>query len=711
MDSDLELDLYYFKNKPEEYTRTLNPVQDYIDQASLYLVKRDNITKEEAEAIVKKAIKSSPDIKNPIIRLNHKQANGDLQQEKMKVTEYINDVLERNELMAPSFTSYKHPSELQSIHGEFLMFNVGERSRYKKEAFKANQADDKDKYEEYNTLQKTKKVANNSLSGAYASKSTILYNPSSHSTLTSITRCVASIGNSISESMVSGNKHFRTPELVYNYITAILTNVDMKQVELACERYKLRLPTVEDVMSMFHKSTRWYWKDKEIENDIREYLVKLSDYERAAILYVNDLYHMRKYNPKLIKDMLTELKQSKKGLTDDARYLTKSAEGVEILSKIINGDLIKGMTVNYNELKGTEVLDTLASTAKNICDTLAKYKYLFRTFFATNVLPISIAYLKDMFRECIVLSDTDSTCGSYGEWVEWYYGEQRFDADAVALSAAVMTINTQAMDHAIKVFGTNMNVGPDKIELLKMKNEFYWSVFVPSNASKHYYANTCIQEGNVFKEPKLELKGAHFIASAVNQHVVGSIHNMIKEVNKISSSGEKIELTKYIKAIADLERYVVQKIKEGDISVFGKNSIKDANGYKQAPEQSMYWNHLLWERVFEEKYGTPGKPPYMFIKIPTTLKTNKKLEAFIEGIQDENIKTKFREELIKADKKMFGVFRPPMIICSSKGIPEEFLSVIDYHRVVEDNLKSGYFFLETLGFYKKKGRMISEMGY
>lgn len=706
---ELNLDQNYFKRNPNEYERNILPFKEYIKQASMYVHKRNGISLEEARALVLGKIKVNNTI-NPTVRYHSRKSNGDIIETTLKMTDYLKDVVENDELVAPSLTSYVHPSKIQSVHGEFLMYNVKERSRYKKEAFKAKQEGNKTTASFYDTLQKTKKVFNNSLSGAYASKSTVLYNPSSHSTLTSITRCVASIGNSISESIVAGNKHFRKPDLVYNYITAIISNVDKKHIEIALAKFNIYVPTIEDVMEMIIKSIKYYWRDEQIENDLRSYLSKLDGLELAAVLYVNDMYHFRKHNPELMRSILTELKEAKQGLTQRVEYLTQSAEGVEILAKIINGEFIKGLTVDYKNID-PNILDKLASTAMNICNTLSKYKPIFRQFLTTSILPISIAYIKDMMRECIVLSDTDSTCGSYGEWIEWYYGGYRFDQDAISLSAAIMTINTQAMDHNIKVFAKNMNVQPDKTELLKMKNEFFWSVFTPSNVSKHYYANTCIQEGNVYKNPELELKGAHFIASVVNQTVVKQVHEMITEVNLKLSKGEKLELFSYVSRIADLERYIIEQIKKGDISMFGKNSIKDAKSYKQDPKDSPYWNHLLWEKVFEEKYGSPGKPPYMFIKIPTILSSNKKLKEFLDTIEDVDIRQKLTNELALAGKVAFRVFRPPLTICASKGIPEEFHKVIDYHRVVEDNLKSGYLFLETLGFFKKQGKMIKEMGY
>lgn len=708
---DNTLDLFYFKRPLDTYGRTLDPVNEYVKQASLYLHNRTKKPIEECRKEVINILKNKKDIRNPEVRYHQRQKNGDIIEVRDKITNYLKDILDNDELMAPSLTSYANPTVLKSIHAQFLKHNVKERSVYKKEAFKAKQNGNKEKYEFYNTLQKTKKVFNNSLSGAYASKSTILYNPSNHSTLTSITRCVASIGNSISESIISGNKHFRKPELVYNYITAILEDINLIDVEILVNEYNLYKPSTSDVINMIKRSTKWYWDSETIFKDLEDYINSLSDIERVAILYVNDLYHFRVHNEKLVRDMLTEMKQSKIGLSDDLRYLTESAEGIDIMSKIINGELIKGMNIVYSELQGTEILDRLISTAYHITKVLDKYKPIFRTLFTTNVLPISIAYIKDMMRQCIVLSDTDSTCGSYGEWVEWYYGEQRFDQEAVNLATCVMTINTQLMDHNIKVFSKNMNIPNSDIELLKMKNEFYWSVFTPSNVSKHYFASTCIQEGNVFKEPDLELKGAHLIASAVDQEIVSKVHWLIKDINAKLSNNETISIVHYIKEVANLERLAIDKILKGDSSIFSKTTIKEANSYKGDIKDSVYWNHNMWNEVFADKYGNSGEPPYMIVKIPLTINTETKLKQFIENIEDESIKVKFEASLKKYGKKMFSTFRPPLQIIDSKGIPKEFLSIININRVVKDNLKSAYIMLESIGYYTHPDRLISESGY
>lgn len=706
----MELDQYIFKRKPDEYTRSMDPIKEYMKQAVTYLCKRKKVTKEEANELIKLKIKETK-LVNPIVRFNHQQPNSDFLEETVKLTDYLKDIKDNNEVVAPSFTTYKQPKDEPSVHSDFLKFNVGRRKENKTLAFKYKQDNMKEKEIFHTTLQMVMKTFNNAMSGGYASKSTVLYNPSAHATLTSTTRCLSSIGNAISESVITGNKHFRNPEIVYNYITAIISNCKKDLIESTLSLYKLTTPTVDNVMDMIVENIKYYWRSEIIEADIKDYLSCLEGYELAAILYTNDMHNVRLLNDNFCRVMIDQLIESKTDITEDPVYLTKSAEGVEILSKIINSELIKGMNIDYKELKGTELMSTLASTAKNICDVLMKYKMFFRCFFTSDILPISIAYIKDMLRKCIVLSDTDSTCGAYQEWVNWYFGKIDFSSKAISVASAIMTIVTQSMDHNIKVFTKNMNIDPDRVETLKMKNEFYWNVFVPTNVSKHYFANTCIQEGNVYREPDLELKGVHLIGSAVDQSYVKEIHKMIKDINlKLSTEG-KISIYPYIEKIANMEKSIIEKIKSGSIDVYSKTNIKDPSSYKQSEEESAYWHHLLWENVFSAKYGSPGKPPYMVAKIPLTIDSNKKLTDFLSSIKDDGIKFKLAAFLLKSDKKSLGTFRPPVLIAAAKGIPEEFTPYIDINRVVQDNLKSGYMVLEALGFYKKDDRLIIDMGY
>lgn len=699
-----------FKKPADKYVGAIIPHSEYILQASKYISIELGISQSEAIKHIKQVLKEKSII-NPDVRYFHREDNGDTVIKETTLTDYLKDVVDSKQILAPSFTAYDHPSVKKSLHSEFLGINVKLRAQDKQQAFQYKQQGDKEKEGFYDTMQKVRKIFNNSLSGAYGSPSTILYNQSAHYTLTSVTRSVASIGNAVSESIIAGNKLFRSPEVVINYITAVVTNVKMLAVEYCIRRFNLHVPTPEEVMEMIMYSARYYWEDPVMEEEILNYIRKLSDPQRVVVMYLNDLWHLKKYNEVFVKEMLTNLSRRKVNITEDIKYLKNAPEGIDIVARIICSEDIKGMKVDYKALEGTTTINALCSTAKYLLDQLNIYKPLIRTFFASDILPTGIAYVKDMMRDAIVLSDTDSTCGSYDKWVEWYYGETRFSPEAVALSSAVMLINTQAIDHNLKIFAKNMNVPDEDSDLLKMKNEFFWPVFITANVSKHYYADTTIQEGNIFKEPSLELKGVHLIASAANQKIVAKVHGMLKEINATVTNNEKLSIVKYITAVADMEREIIDMIKNDNIEVYTSAKIKPESAYKQDRTTSPYNKHLLWEEVFADKYGSPGDPMYMAIKVPLILDNARKTKEFINSIEDEDIKNRLNSFMAKYGKDRLATMVIPTSIAVNKGIPVEFKEVINIHNVVTNNLKVGYIMLESIGFFAKKDRMVCELGY
>jgi len=700
---------YIFKRPTDEYELTLKPINNYIDQASEYLNVKHGVDKKEAKSIVKKLMRKNG-IKDPNINYRQRADNGDRSFKSNKLNEYIKEVIDNGEILTPTFTVNEHPSKKRSLHADFLANNINLRKKDKSNAFKYKQEGDKDKFLYYNTLQKVRKIFNNSLSGAYASRSTILSFPSNHSILTSITRSVASIGNAVSESIIAGNKYFKTPDMTINYITAIISSVNMNSVEYVMKKYLLHVPTTQETMNTILKSSTNYWNDADNINYIRDLISKLDDNQRAAVVYTNDLFHLKMFNEEFVKNMLTGIsKRCTDGSKDNLKDIDNTVEGVMNLVHHICMDDIKGKTIKYGEMVGTDTLNILASTARNITIELNKYQRLFRVFLTSDILPINIAEVKDMIRESIVLSDTDSTCGSYDEWVNWYFGNTRYSTEAVALSATVMTINTQAIDHNIKVFAKNMNIESSLVEMLKMKNEFFWSSFTVANVSKHYYADTRIQEGNVFEEPELELKGVHLISSAGNQMVSKEAHDMMNHINDTITEGRELDPKYYINKVIATENKLIDMVKRGDTSIFKTEKIKSPASYKlDDSSKTPYFYHILWTKVFKEKYGNPGEPEYMVIKVPTILAKEVALREYLANLKDIKYKEDLTKVLAENNKTSLGIIRVPMAIAKGKGVPKEILDIVDIKRMIMDSLNVMYLTLETIGIFTKKGMLLSE---
>lgn len=708
------VDKLVFKKQTEEYLNRLDPQSEYIKQASIFISKSKGIPVEEARKKVIAVLKSYP-IKNPIVKFNHRAENGDMFIDTEPLLSYIKSVQDEHNVLVPSFTAYVHPSIKKSLHAEFISVNIKARKEDKKKLFYYTQTGDKDKAMYYDNMQKTRKIFNNSLSGAYASKSTILYNPSAHYTLTSVTRCVSSIGNAVTESIISGNKIFRDPDSVLNYISSVLANADMEALQKVIDKYGIVYPEVSDVMLMVKESTENFWNIPSKLDYIREYLGKLSKLELAAVLYTNDLLNFRRLNKDIMVKLIARLSSTKTGYTTpetELKDIENVQEGVQSHVHNICQDAIKGKVIEYDKMVGSELLDLLASTAKYVAEGLTEYKDLIQALLITKVGPINIAYIKELMRKCIVLSDTDSTCATYDDWTRWYKencnGEDR---DPIGVASTMMTIATQTMDHYIKTLSGNMNLDKSKFETLKMKNEFMWNSFVTMNASKHYFADVSIKEGNVLREPKAEIKGVHLLASSISAEYRNAGHGMMDEIRATLREHKKLDLYSYVKRVADIEREIIAKIKTGSTEVLGTDKIKDPTSYKDAPEKSPYIHHLLWKEVFADKYGYPGEPTYNVVKVPTNLDTEARMNTYLESLEDQELANRFRNFLKKYGKKNIGTFRPPMSLIEGKGLPDEIFNCVNYKRIVKDNCGMMYVVLEALGFYKSSDVLISELGY
>ncbi|MDQ6990758.1 MAG: hypothetical protein Q9M11_03400 [Mariprofundaceae bacterium] len=704
----------YFKRELSEYRTDINPINNYMSQAVAFVANLKGVDTKEATKLVKKVIRDKGP-KDPIVTYRNRLENGDREFTSSKLSEYINSVVRDDDILVPTFTVYSNPKKNKSLHAGFLKHNISRRNKHKAIAFEAYQNGDIDKHTKNDVLQKVMKIFNNSLSGSYASMSTALYNPSQHSTLTSMTRAVASIGNAVTESVVAGNRCLYSAEATINYITAVIDTVNSTKVAAVMSTYNIYYPTAVEVMDMLLYSTKRYWTNPKAEAAILTYLGRLDKYQLAAVMYVNDLHHMKKYNQELIRSFIGGLATKViGGCNNPLKALQVDTEGVNNLVHHICMEDISGKKIRYKDLvtADPDTLMVLGATAENVYAVLAKYRLLIKTFFTTDILPMDVGNIKDCYRDVIVLSDTDSTCGSYDIWTDWYFGNNKFTPEAVAVSAAVMTINTQVIDHNIRVFAKNMNIAEESIGLLKMKNEYFWSAFVTANVSKHYYANTWIQEGNVYAKPKLELKGVHLIASAGNQSIVTDAHEDMRNLLTTIEAGEVMDPKAILVKVADMERSLLKAIDSGDIAIFKLDKIKDADAYKlDDKSKTPYFHHDIWTKVFADKYGDPGKPTYMTVKIPTVLKSRRLLSLHLDSIEDPDIQSKLREILTSNGKDQLGTYRVPLTIAGGSGIPKEMIQAVDRHRLVLDNMNIYYIQLETMGLFRPQKLLFSEMGY
>lgn len=709
----------FIKNK-NEYKLDIDPLKQYVEQSAYYLSAMTGDPIEKCSDFILKSIKEKKfkGLRNPRVDYLERNENGDREEKAIGLKQYINTAISENLIMVPSGTCYLHPSVKESKYVPFMTQNKRNRAASKKAASIARAKKDMDLFINKNTEQKGLKTYNNTLSGTFGNSGTALFNLSAHYTLTSMTRSVSSYGNSNNERMLAGNRHYRTPDIAMFNIISVIVNTNLTNMQNIINKYNIHYPTVDETMEVILKSCHKYWKNHFYENKIFELVSRLTDIERAAYVYSGDLFHLKKFNESLVRTFLTKLIEIKENDSNNTIDEVKKFDEhiINLLHHMFTDELI-GKGKDYEAVKKEGNLDKFISTGKNIVRTLTEYLDLIKTFIVIDSMPPSIAYIKGMHRDVTVLSDTDSTCATYQDWVKWYFGDIIFTSNAISLTGMVMTIVTQSIKHILMQFSANMNIDKKMYGVLNMKNEFYWDVMVPLNVSKHYYARARIQEGDVLDVldnptvKDLELKGAHLISSSSAKHVTVDSHKMILDICTSITTSKKLSLQRYISHVADLERQIYYDISHGKSDTFIMSQIKGHESYKKEPSKSPYINYILWNDVFKDKYGTIPNPPYTTIKISTNLINKTAIKEWLETIEDIELKNRLITWLNEHNKTSLKTILLSSEFVEANAIPDELLRCIDVDKIITNLCSGHYLVLESLGFYKEKKYPLMKLGY
>lgn len=695
------------------YVRELAPFSQYKEQMAFYLHRMTGQPLEDTTAFVQK--QAGKDLKDPVIHHFERNDFGDRGTKSQPLSRYIGTICNERQILVPTGTTYLPPDVKLSYISGFITKNKKIRSKAKKEAQAAEAAGNMDLAVFKNNEQVNKKTFNNSCSGAFATKSSVLYNPTGHNTLTSITRTVSSLGNATNEKIISGNRHYHRPDVTLNNLICIAQAINYSEVHEAMTKYDLHYPTVEETIRCIKYSTDLYWNDPKAFQPIQDFVERLLPIERAAVVYSSDLYHLRLLNPEFIRTFL--LKLSKK-VTDvqnphpePTKAIWKFNEQYVGVAHHICMSFTAGKGKDYEEKFSNEEMQVLVATCANIENVILEYRDFIAAFFLTKVLPASTAHIANMRRRAVVLSDTDSTMFSIDEWVIWQFGQICFHEEAMGFAAGVMLFTTQCIAHALATFSANMGVERSKLFLLEMKPEFTFPVFAQTSVAKHYYTCRLVKEGNVFVTPKMEIKGVYLKNSAAPKVLIDASQAEMENILMSVYNGKGISLGGQITRVADIERKIKTGLLNGDMTYYKFSKVKEASAYGRGPTESPYQYHDFWNRTFGLKYGVFEEPPYTVIKLPTTIRSPSKMREWLDSFEDQQLAGYIRAWMAERNKKTIKTFYLSIAYVSANGIPVELQRILDHKKVALDLTTTDRMMLESLGYYSKHKRLLSEMGY
>ncbi len=698
------------------YVEEADFINDSIKQSSFYLSKRTGKSLEAIEAWQRNKLKSEGDLKYipPTVAIaTRDERTGDRRIIETNLGELFLSARERKLLRSPSLAFYLPPETRTSTLSEFTTYTVDLRNEVKQEMFAARGVD-KVLEAKKDNRQNALKTRNNAGSGAAVAKGTILHNKSTHSALTGVCRSAAAYGTANNEKLLGGKRHYYNPTIVMYSITSSCILTDFDEFSAVVDKYNLYMPNTEDVMDCIRESIEDIWAVKSAIDVIHDYVAKLTPLEKAAFVYIGDLYHLRKHNPQLLRDFLGGfIKITGVSMPESEWEAVESVMDSDIVAYVplLRKDLTTGTNLRALKKSNPTAYGIMLSIVKSVIDHTVKFSPLIRGLLTTKHVPASIARLPEVIRRITMLSDTDSTMPTAQEWSKWYIGEGNVNGVVGnAIGDTIIYISSKNIAHLMARMSCNMGVTDKKVFIYAMKNEIKFGAFSLTGSAKNYFSSKASQEGTTYTKPALEVKGVGLRSSNMPVDILNEFHNTLISITKTVSDGDKINLGEIIQRVADHEHRITAELLSGDYKHLNTGTTKDKGGYVN-PLGQAYFHHLLWEECFSDKYGHAGELPYGHFKLKVVLNNKTDISEWVESIKDPTIKFKVEAFFSKYKRTKMNVINLPESILEQFGVPIEFIPLINVREASYAAVKPYYLLLDSLGFRlvdKKLSRMLSD---
>lgn len=705
-----------FIRSVDTYQRNLEIVDPAIQDSALYLSSMTGDPLEQCIAYVKEAFGKEGEfpLDDPKSLILNKSMVGDREKKVVTFNQFLGRVKKQGLLLAPSMTVYLPETVRQSTHAKYIAEGVANRKKTKGEQMRLEGENTPEAFEQAQVKkgeQENYKGNNNSYSGATVSAATVLCLKSTHSALTSTCRTATTYANANNEKFIMGNRHYYNPEITKANMLSIANATDLKELQHCMTEFNMYYPTADDVIEMMLYSTKHYWQNPSYTAQIHRMVSGLLPIQRAAILYVGDLYHIYKHNPDLVKSFLTELSQV--GRPDQVIPVEefKTFDGdMALLSKFICYDLVKGRNDDKLKEENPEVFDVIYATGRNISEVLNKYKLLVNALFMTVNVPSSVHAFPSAYRRAAVISDTDSTMFTLQYWVEEFFGKVTFTPEAKRLVFSLVFLVSEVVAHILALQSANMGVIKTKLRQLAMKNEYYFAVLSLTTRSKHYYASQDAVEGVMFQKARMEVKGVGLRDSKVPPRINRAAKKLMDEIITSVKEEKPLVMKSILTRIANLERDIYKSIYSGKAEFLTSGKCKKVEAYK-SEDNATYAKHLFWEEVMAPSFGKIEKPPYSFVKISVTVDNRTRFNEWVDGIEDKALGMRLKKWAMDNNKTGITNFHVPMTVVENMGIPEVITRVADVRAVISNTMGAFYLMLESLNVFlsdKDNSRLISD---
>jgi len=564
-------------------------------------------------------------------------------------------ISDNNPTMSSSGVFFKRHDEEKNILGDMCDEFMKKRKMYKKEMFKHINDEDKTVYNNFDSLQKNMKILNNSFFGASAEPNSIFYNPLFGPSITGLGQDIIMTAMNAFETFLSNNIEFRDVTEVIIFCKNVMDENYKKEKKDLLFKKDI---SYNDIIKYFESMTL----DKSDFDILKKFLQNIDKTYFIKFYYKNNFREFINDNCNVAELFLKIL--DRKDFLDPNNPPEDMKEIMEEIWYIISDWVF----YNYQNFNRTD--NALNHKRKSVTgvDTDSNFVYL-------------KPYL-DFF-------------------VENYDGIDINDNNHIISIINLITYQlTHVINETCNMFTKSLNVPEEFRPRLNFKNEFCLKRIMFTPNKKNYASIMLMQEGNVFNNPKLDIKGLPIRKVSVNKN----IRNFYTELlEKDILKSEKIDISKVISEYKRLENIVRESLKKGEINYVIPGKVNAIESYKEPYQIMSLRGTVAWNILFPNKEITfPNKINMIKLIIKEYEDhINRINELYMRGIinEKEMENYKFGIQKIFSNEKMvkngFNVIALPQNL---KRIPKFLIDLIDVDTMTNDNIQSGIIMLKSLGF-------------
>ena len=498
--------------------------------------------------------------------------------------------------------------------------------------------------------QGNEKVVANSFYGASGARTSIFYNKDLAASVTATGQAEISTAMTSFESLLENNVKFYDMDECMHFISNIINK----------KKYSKDVFVPSDIETLsWNKIVDSFYNKNDINKEILTKIFKnLTKEEMAKIYYVNNM-----------KACMKDFKQ-------------------------INS-LLTNLICNTVEFRNPN------SVPKEIHEKLKRlWEYIEE--FCVYDFPIRNRIERDATqrRKVVVVQDTDSNMLTLNSLMDFmvnnFTGDKIMaktsdDFDFILVNICCYLL-TRYSELFLKRYCKDVNIPKDYHWMIANKNEFYYPILITVDAKKHYLTLTKLQEGKEINPPKIEIHGLDLTKAETSEKTEKFFNDLIKEEIMYAKN---INVSNILEKIRQFEMTIEDSLRNGELYYLPLKSVKELGGYKDPYKEQGVKAVYIWNHLFPSmQINLPEK----ILALKLTLSKYKDYETnkhIIPGefrdILENDI---FNSDKIPIAKNGFSIIGLPQNI---ERIPEWLIPIIDYKKIIEDNVSKFNSILKSLG--------------